>query len=63
MNLILAFAWNVGTCNSMLRDKLKWKNHKSDSAEVRGRGGLIFSSDEAAVMVVERRDRVTPFFV
>lgn len=44
MNLIQAFVWNVGTC---------WFNL---NIKVIQRGGAIRSSDEAAVMAVERRD-------
>jgi hypothetical protein len=40
---------------SMLRETLKWRPHKSQSTNVRHRGGLARSSVEAAVMEVERR--------
>lgn len=40
---------------SMLREKSKWKPHKDLSTDVRHRGGYSRSSDEATVMVVERR--------
>lgn len=57
MSLIQALLWNVGTC---------WLNAKergiairdSASTKVDQRGGVIRSSEEAAVMVVERRDYV-----
>ena len=39
----------------MLREKLKWRPHESESTDAEHRGGLTRSSDEAAVMVVERR--------
>lgn len=43
---------------SMLREKLKWRSRKSQSTEVRHRGGPVRSSVEAAVMAVEQRGRV-----
>jgi hypothetical protein len=39
----------------MLREKLKWRPHESESTDAEHRGGLTRSSDEAAVMGVERR--------
>ena len=39
----------------MLRETAKWKNHKAQSIDAERRGGIICSSDEAAVMAVERR--------
>jgi hypothetical protein len=44
----------------MLREKFKRKPRKSESTDARHRGGAIRSSEEAAVMVVERRDCVIP---
>jgi len=46
------------TCEAvvlMLREKLKWKPHKSLSTDEEHSGGLARSSDEAPVMGVERR--------
>ncbi len=39
----------------MLREKLKWKPHKSLSTDEEHSGGLAHSSDEALVMRVEQR--------
>jgi hypothetical protein len=39
----------------MLREKSKWLNRKDESTNARNWGGVIRSSDEATVMVVERR--------
>jgi hypothetical protein len=40
----------------MLREKLKWRPHKSESTDAEHRGGPIRSSDEVSVMEMERRD-------
>ena len=42
----------------MLREKLKWKPHKSLSTKAEHRGGATRSSDEAPVMGVERRGSI-----
>ena len=42
----------------MLREKLNWTTQKSESTDAGHRGGTLCSSDEAAVMAVERRKRV-----
>lgn len=39
----------------MLREKLKWQTHKSESINMRHGGGTTRSSDETSVMEVERR--------
>ncbi len=46
MNLIQAFAWNVGIYAMMLREPPKWKNHKGVSTNAWYRGGLIRISEE-----------------
>lgn len=43
----------------MLTEKLKWSAHKSESMNAKHWGGAIRSSEEALVMRVERRDRLT----
>ena len=63
MNLIQALLWNVGTCILMLRERFKWKPHKNLSTDTVYRGGLVRSSEEGAVMAVERRDQVIRFIV
>jgi len=42
----------------MLREKLKWRTHKSESINVQHGGGTTRSSDEVLVMRMERRGRV-----
>ena len=49
-----AFTWNMGTCRLNVKGKLKWPSHKSESTKVRHGGGPVGSSEEAAVMAVER---------
>jgi hypothetical protein len=39
----------------MVREKLKWKTHESESTEAEHRGGITRSSDEVFVMGMERR--------
>lgn len=39
----------------MLREKLKWKTHKSESTDAGHGGGATRSSNEVSVMEVERR--------
>ena len=39
----------------MLREKLKWRPHESESTDAEHRGGLTRSSDEVPVIGVERR--------
>ena len=42
----------------MLREKLKWKTHESESINAQHGGGTTRSSDEVSVMEMERRGRV-----
>jgi len=42
----------------MVREKLKWRSHKSESTEAESRGGLTRSSDEVSVMEMERRGQI-----
>jgi len=39
----------------ILREKSKWRNHKGESTDARHWDGATRSSDEGAVMAVERR--------
>jgi hypothetical protein len=39
----------------MLREKLKWRTHKSESTGAEHGGGATCNSDEVSVMEVERR--------
>jgi hypothetical protein len=39
----------------MLREKLKWRPHKSESTDARHRSGAACISDEGSVMELERR--------
>jgi len=42
----------------MIREKHKWKPHKCESTEARGRGGATCSSEEDPVMGLERRGSI-----
>ena len=42
----------------MLREKPNWKPQEGESTDAGHRGGALRSSDEAAVMAVERRECV-----
>jgi len=46
----------------MLREKLKWKPHKSESTDAEHRGGIIRSSVEVLVIGMERRDYPVWFY-
>jgi hypothetical protein len=39
----------------MPREKSKWRTHEDESTDAGYRGGTVRSSDEVAVMVMERR--------
>ncbi|MCH7558957.1 MAG: hypothetical protein IIB56_16105 [Planctomycetes bacterium] len=39
----------------MSREKSKWRPHKDPSTEAERRGGVMHSSNEGIVMMVERR--------
>jgi len=45
----------------MLRETLKWKNHKSKSTDAGHRGGTTRSSEETSVMGAERRGCIVLF--
>jgi hypothetical protein len=51
-----AFDWNAGTRFGMLRENTQVKEARGRNTEDQSRGGLLRSSDEASVMVVERRE-------
>jgi hypothetical protein len=42
----------------MLKEKLHWTTQESESADAGHRGGMLRSSDKAAVMAVQLRKRV-----
>jgi hypothetical protein len=46
---------------SMLREKLKWKPHESQSTDAGHRGGWARRSGEGPVMGLERRGPIIPF--
>lgn len=59
MNLIRAFVWNVGTCVLMTREKfIMSSSQKNESTKAKHRVRVIHSSDEVAVMAMERRDHI-----
>ena len=56
MSLVLAFVWNVGTLQVMLRENpISGVPTKGESINAPGGGGSSSSSEEARVMRVERR--------
>lgn len=57
-NLILALMLNCGNLRQRCEEKGTSIDCEADSINALSRGGAIRSSDEAAVMVVERRGRV-----
>lgn len=58
MSLVQALVRNVGTWPLMLREMTSGQSPRGRIPMQRHRGGAIRSSDEAAVMVVERRGGV-----
>lgn len=57
--MIQALLWNVGTCRFNVKGReIAQLMSNFASTDVNRRDGAIRSSDEAAVMVVERRDCV-----
>lgn len=58
MSLIQALMRNVGTCWLNDKGRADTETGSCASTDVSQRGGAIRSSDEAAVMAVERRDCV-----
>ena len=57
-----AFGWNVGTCLSMQREKLKRTTRKCLSTEARCRGGVARSSEEDPVTGLERRRDIVQLY-
>ena len=62
MTLAQAFGWNVGTCFSMQREKLKRTTRKSLRTEARSRGGVACSSAEDPVIESERRRDIVQLY-
>jgi len=59
VNFTWAFVWNVGTCRFSVKGETQMGNpHESESTDLKNGDGTTRSSDEAAVMEVERRGRV-----
>ena len=63
MTLAQALEWNVGTCISMRREKLKRTTRKSLSTEARCRGGVARSSEEDPVIGLERRRDIVQLYM
>jgi len=55
MNLIQSLVWNVGTCWLNAKGREAAMSSGFANTDVSQRGGVTRSSDESAVMVVERR--------
>lgn len=62
VTLVQALEWNVGTCVSMGREKLKRTTRKSLSTEARCRGGVARSSEEDPVIGLERRRDIVQLY-
>lgn len=62
MTLAQAPEWNVGTCISMRREKLKRTTRKSPSTEARCRDGVARSSEEDPVIGLERRRDIVQLY-
>ena len=60
--MVRALEWNVGTCVSMRREKLKRTSRESLSTEARCRGGVARSSDEDPVTGSERRRDIVQLY-
>ena len=48
-----------GNLYCIAKRKVQVQKHKADSIDMRYRGGVACSSDEAVVMAVERRGHIT----
>ena len=55
VTIVQALVRNLGICASMLRERLKRRPRKSLSTDAKYRGGVMRSSEEGAVMALERR--------
>jgi len=63
VTLVQALEWNVGTCVSMRREKLKRTSRESRSTDARGRGGVARSSEEGPVIGLERRRDIVQLYL
>lgn len=50
-----ALVWNVGTCHSDAKEEIQGKKTKYERTDAEYRDGATCSSDEGAVMALERR--------
>lgn len=50
-----ALVWNVGTCHSDVKGEIQGKKTEYESTDAEYRDGATCSSDEGAVMALERR--------
>jgi len=55
VTLIQAFVRNLGTCSKMKRENVQAQKRKAESTNASIRGGPPRSSEEVAVIAVERR--------
>lgn len=53
--MLQALVWNLGSCRSDVKGATKQRTCESLSTEAEHSGGVIHSSGETAVIVVERR--------
>ena len=55
MTLVQALVWNVGTCRSDAKGEAQVEAPRGERTNAEHRGGVARSSDEGAVMALERR--------
>ena len=48
VNLIQAFAWNLGTCRPDVKGEAKWRTHEGESTDAGHRGGPTRNSGEVS---------------
>jgi hypothetical protein len=58
-----ALVWNMGTCSAMQKEKTNSRLAVRMNTDVLDRGGVARSSDEGAVMELERRGNIIEFDV
>ena len=54
----MIWVWNMGTCSAMRREKTSSRLAVRMNTDVLVRGGVARSSDEGAVMGLERRGNI-----
>ena len=57
-----ALVWNVGTCRPDAKGEVQVETPRGERTDAGHRGGVACSSDEGAVMVLERRRNTVQFY-